>query len=168
MKKLFISLPMSGRSGAEICAEMNDLKEYAEDIMGEPLELIKSYFDGGADNPLRFIGESITVMSDANVILFAEGWENAKGCGIEHRCAEMYSTATIIYDERLVRSREALAPCPFCGHDDALYLRINREFSRVEIGCAVCRVQKLRAYHGDAGDITEAVDRWNRRISSAN
>lgn len=44
MKKIFASLPMAGKSYAEIRKGQESLLRKAKDILGEPVELIESLF----------------------------------------------------------------------------------------------------------------------------
>ena len=44
MKKLFISQPMKGKSDADILAERKKAIKSAEDMIGEPVEVIDSFF----------------------------------------------------------------------------------------------------------------------------
>ena len=34
--------------------------------------------------------ESIKLLSEADIVIFAKGWEEARGCIIEHECCEKY------------------------------------------------------------------------------
>lgn len=45
MKKLFISKPMRGKSDEEILAERQKAIEAAEKVIGEPVEVIDSFFE---------------------------------------------------------------------------------------------------------------------------
>ena len=96
MKKLFISQPMRGKSDAEILAERTTAKEEAEARIGEPVEVIDSFFAGTTAHPLECLGESLKCMSRADMAYFAEGWESARGCRIERDCAEAYGIPCII------------------------------------------------------------------------
>ena len=51
MKKLFVSVPMKGRTEEEIKASIQKMKKIAEIYEGEELELIDSYIE---DNPQPF------------------------------------------------------------------------------------------------------------------
>ena len=68
MKKLFISLPMAGKSEEEIRNKMAEYKENAEYLMGEELELIDSFIDNAPgdikDVGIWCLGKSITMMAD--------------------------------------------------------------------------------------------------------
>lgn len=39
---------------------------------------------------IEFLAKSIALLATADIAYFAEGWENARGCRIEHKCAEEY------------------------------------------------------------------------------
>lgn len=93
MKKLFISQPMRGKTDEEILAERKKAIETAEKVVGEPVEVIDSFFEKAPANakPLWFLGKSLELLSDADVAYFAPGWEDARGCKIEHTCAVEYN-----------------------------------------------------------------------------
>lgn len=42
-------------------------------------------------HPARILGMSIELMSDADLVIFAEGWQYARGCRIEHRVCQDYN-----------------------------------------------------------------------------
>ncbi len=92
MKKLFISQPMRGKSDEEILAERQKAIETAEKVIGEPVEVIDSFFEKAPVDakPLWFLGKSLELLADADVAYFASGWEDARGCKIEHTCAVEY------------------------------------------------------------------------------
>lgn len=93
MKKLFISQPMSGKTDEEIKAERAKAIESAEKLVGEPVEVIDSFFQSApvGAKPLWFLGKSLELLADADVAYFAPGWEEARGCKIEHTCAVEYN-----------------------------------------------------------------------------
>ena len=93
MKKLFISQPMSGKSDAEIKEERTKAIRSAEEIMGEQVEVIDSFFENApADaKPLWFLGKSLELLAGADVAYFVPGWNEARGCVIEHTCAVEYN-----------------------------------------------------------------------------
>lgn len=92
MKKLFISQPMRGKSDEEILAEREKAIKVAQELVGEPVEVIDSFFQSApADaRPLWFLGKSLELLSTADVAYFADGWQDARGCRIEHECAVEY------------------------------------------------------------------------------
>lgn len=97
MKKLFISQPMKGKSDEEILRERKNAIKSAEELLGEPVELIDSFFQSAPVDarPLWFLGKSLELLSTADIAFFAKGWEDARGCKIEHTCAVEYGITTI-------------------------------------------------------------------------
>lgn len=97
MKKLFISQPMNGKTNEEILAERADAIMAAKEALGTEVEVIDSFFENAPVNarPLWFLGMSLKLLSTADIAYFARGWENARGCKIEHACALAYGIHTI-------------------------------------------------------------------------
>lgn len=97
MKKLFISQPMRGKTDEEILAERKKAIESAERNLGEPVEVIDSFFQNApADaRPLWFLGKSLELLSTADIAYFAKGWEDTRGCRIENQCAIEYGIEVI-------------------------------------------------------------------------
>lgn len=97
MKKLFISQPMRGKTDEEILAERKKAIESAERNLGEPVEVIDSFFQTAPVDarPLWFLGKSLELLSTADIAYFAKGWEDARGCRIENQCAIEYGIEVI-------------------------------------------------------------------------
>lgn len=97
MKKLFISQPMRGKTDEEILAERKKAIESAERNLGEPVEVIDSFFQNAPSDarPLWFLGKSLELLSTADIAYFAKGWEDARGCRIENQCAIEYGIEVI-------------------------------------------------------------------------
>lgn len=100
MKKLFISQPMKDKTNEEILATREKAIESAKKHIGEDVEVIDSFFKDAPHDakPLWFLGKSLELLSTADVAYFAKGWEDARGCRIEHTCAVDYGIETIIED----------------------------------------------------------------------
>lgn len=98
MKKLFISQPMRGKTDEEILKEREIAIEKARDVLGEEVEVIDSFFQSAPVNakPLWFLGKSLELLSTADIVYFADGWENARGCKIEHECVVEYGIDIIV------------------------------------------------------------------------
>ena len=101
--RLFISQPMRGKSDEEIESEREDLIAIAKAVYagrGE-VEVIDSFFKGGLDvpagakAPLYYLGKSLELLATADVAIFAEDWREARGCRIEHECADGYGVTRI-------------------------------------------------------------------------
>ena len=99
MKKLFISQPMRGKSNDEIRQVRNEAIVIAHNITNEDIEVIDSFFEGAPVDakPLWYLGKSIELLANADFVYFAEGWNEARGCIVEHYCAKEYGL-TIIKD----------------------------------------------------------------------
>lgn len=96
MRKLFISQPMRGLTEEEICKNRALARFYAEDTFREKFEVLETYFDfPDGTKPLEYLGESIKYLSKADVVVFAHGWDKARGCKIEQICATEYGVTCI-------------------------------------------------------------------------
>lgn len=102
MKKLFISQPMKGKTDGQILAERERAIEAAKELVGEEVEIIDSFFQAApADaKPLWFLGKSLELLSSADVVYFAPGWNQFRGCKIEHECAVQYGIDRIESEEQ--------------------------------------------------------------------
>lgn len=90
MMKAFISQPMRGKTADEIRAERQNMISALKEKCGDDVEVLDSFFVDFNGNALAFIAKSIEVLSKADVAIFAAGWEDARGCRIEHECAVQY------------------------------------------------------------------------------
>lgn len=103
MKKIFVSVPMRGRTEEAIKASITKMKKIAEAYEGEELELIDSYIPDAApecnNQRLWYLGESIKKLADADV--FVGVWEcidDFVGCEIEKIAARGYHIKSYILD----------------------------------------------------------------------
>ena len=101
MTKIFISQPMKDKTNQEIEKERKEIIEKTKKYFGE-IEVIDSFFKNAPHDakPLWFLGKSLELLSNADVIVLGKGWENARGCKIEHECAIQYGIK-IAYIENL-------------------------------------------------------------------
>jgi hypothetical protein len=88
---------MNGKTNEEILAVREKAIKSAERNIGEPVEVIDSFFKDAPHEakPLWFLGKSLELLSTADVVYFAPGWENARGCKIENQCAIEYGITVI-------------------------------------------------------------------------
>lgn len=96
--KLFISQPMRGKTDEEILAVREKAIQSAKNALrSENVEVIDSFFQAAPVDakPLWYLGESLKLLATADIAYFAEGWEKARGCKIEHTCAVEYGIKTI-------------------------------------------------------------------------
>ena len=106
MKKLFVSVPMKGRTEEEIKASIQKMKKIAEIYEGEELELIDSYIE---DNPPKdskeavwYLGESLKKLAQADVFIGIRESYDWNGCCIERETAEKYGIKTYMIPARYV------------------------------------------------------------------
>lgn len=105
--KAMLSQPMEGKTNEEIIAT----RERAIAVLKERgYEIINTLFTDewysqeamkkrGVENiPLCFLAKSLENMSLCHAAYFCKGWENARGCKIEHEVAKAYGM-TIIYED---------------------------------------------------------------------
>lgn len=92
MLKVFISQPMNCKTNDEIKEERAAIKKAMECAFEEDIELIDSFFENAPHdaNPLWYLGESIKLMSTADMIVFSNDWREARGCRAEFYLATMY------------------------------------------------------------------------------
>lgn len=97
MLQVFISQPMNGKTDKEIKEERSRIVSKIRKTLIEPFQVIDSFFESAPhdEKPLWFLGKSLELLSTADLAYFSKGWENARGCIIEHACAEAYNIVTI-------------------------------------------------------------------------
>ena len=91
--KVFISQPMRGKTDEEILTERNHMIEIVKkNYPDKEIEIIDSFFQGAPTDakPLWFLGKSLELLSTADVAVFAKGWNEYRGCRIEHDCCVEY------------------------------------------------------------------------------
>lgn len=95
MKKVFISQPMNGKTKAEILVERDKAIKLCKKYLGEDIKVLDTLFEEEApkevNQGLWFLGKSIQMLSHADYAFFCEGWEETRGCVIEHDCAKKYN-----------------------------------------------------------------------------
>lgn len=92
--KIFISQPMKGRTDEEIVQERKDIMaKWAN----KSVEFIDSFFCEPGKNSTDSLGKSISLMGEADLVVFAPGWQNARGCRIEHEVARVYGIQVSYY-----------------------------------------------------------------------
>ena len=94
MKKLFVSVPMKGRTEEEIRKTIDKMKKIAEIFEGEELELIDSYIE---DNPPKdnnqaiwFLGKSLEKLATADIFIGISEVCDWNGCYVEQEVAHRY------------------------------------------------------------------------------
>ena len=106
VKKAMLSQPMAGKTDDEI-REAREKAITAQEKEG--CEIVNTLFTdewyskesmeerGVVQIPLCFLAKSLESMSKCHVAYFCKGWENARGCRIDHDAAVAYGLE-IIYE----------------------------------------------------------------------
>ena len=106
-QKIMISQPMAGLTDEQITDVRNRFLQFAEK---ENLDVVNTLFQdewyssdsmttrGVVQIPLCFLAKSLENMSLCHKVYFAKGWEQARGCKIEHEAAIRYGLE-VIYEE---------------------------------------------------------------------
>ena len=102
-----LSQPMGGKTDEEIVATRDRAIKALE---SKGYEVINTLFTdewysresmterGVVQIPLCFLAKSLESMSLCHAAYFCEGWQNARGCKLEHETAKAYGL-DIIYEE---------------------------------------------------------------------
>ena len=96
--KVFISQPMKNKTDEEILTERNRMIEAVVRMHPDTeIEIIDSFFQGAPVDakPLWFLGKSLELLSTADIAVFAPGWDQFRGCKIEHTCCIEYGIEII-------------------------------------------------------------------------
>ena len=107
MKKAMLSQPMGGKTDEEI---ITTRERAVSTLEARGYEIVNTLFTdewynhenmearGVVQIPLCFLAKSLENMSLCHASYFCKGWENARGCRIEHEAARAYGL-DIIYEE---------------------------------------------------------------------
>ena len=107
MIKAMLSQPMAGKTDKEIIETreraMSELREKGYEIVNtlftdEWYSRENMEKRGVVQIPLCFLAKSLENMSLCHAAYFCKGWENARGCRIEHEVAKAYGLA-ILYED---------------------------------------------------------------------
>lgn len=92
-KKVLISQPMKGLSTEQIKANR---KQAVEIVTANGYEVLDSIFnfediENVKNKPLYYLAKSIKLIAkEADAVYFMEGWEQARGCVVEHAACLVY------------------------------------------------------------------------------
>lgn len=100
LNKLFISLPMGGRTKEDVMKSMKELHEVAEIMYGRKLEVIPTYIEeeppDGLNENIWYLGKSIEKLAEADYFIGCKanntikGQYKFKGCEVEAHIAIEY------------------------------------------------------------------------------
>lgn len=118
MKKLFVSVPMKGRTKEAIKASIAKMHKIAEIFEGEELELIDSYVENdppvNSKQAIWYLGKSIEKLATADIFIGIDRHYDWHGCQIETEVASFYEIrsyqvdATAIIDNYFKAVEKAL------------------------------------------------------------
>ena len=107
MKRAMLSQPIAGKTDDEI---KETRKKAIKTLENKGYEIVNTLFTdewyskekmaerGVVQIPLCFLAKSLENMSLCHAAYFCKGWENARGCRIEHEAAKAYGL-DIIYED---------------------------------------------------------------------
>ena len=107
MMKSMLSQPMAGKMDEEIIATR---EKAIKALQARGYEIVNTLFTdewynrenmekrGVVQIPLCFLAKSLENMSLCHAVYFCKGWEQARGCRLEHDAAVAYGL-TVIYEE---------------------------------------------------------------------
>lgn len=105
--KAMLSQPMAGKMDEEIIATR---EKAIKALQARGYEIVNTLFTdewynrenmekcGVVQIPLCFLAKSLENMSLCHAVYFCKGWEQARGCRLEHDAAVAYGL-TVIYEE---------------------------------------------------------------------
>ena len=89
--KVMISQPMRGKTTKQIETER---KELVEELERKGHEVVNTIFaeetPKDCDTAIYYLSKSVEAIGKVDGIVFMQGWENARGCKIEHQIACAY------------------------------------------------------------------------------
>ena len=110
MKKVFISCPMKDRTREAIEESMLKMTEYAEKFLEEEVEVIPTYIEETPENVknrgLWYLGESIKMLSEADVFVGMSSPYDYRGCHVEVMAARNYDIPTILIPNDYIFTKE--------------------------------------------------------------
>ena len=96
---------MSGKREKEIMEDRALILEHLTrfSVYERDIEVIDTYITDeppeDANVRLWYLGKTIELLSQADLVVFAKDWEKARGCRIERECARIYHIPAIIISE---------------------------------------------------------------------
>lgn len=120
MKRLFVSVPMKNRSKEDIRYTIEKAAKVAEDIFGEPLEVIDTWIDeeppeGTANASIWYLGESVKLISKADYAILPIDCSFNSGCLIEKEVIKEYYIPYFEIDMHNTYFQPDLNIDNFCG-----------------------------------------------------
>lgn len=106
-KKVFLSVPMNGRTDDQILAYLGSLAAIAVAYFGKDVELFDGYTNATPDESCKndgiyYLGESFMKLAKCDAILAPDTYYSTRGCLMEVNAADKYGIAVYKYDGKIV------------------------------------------------------------------
>ena len=102
--KVFISMPMNGKSKSEIEDAYHKEWKKVRDFISEKgykgkivrdIEIFNGYVEleensNVRNSALNYLGASLQKLAEADVLWMGNGWTDSRGCRLERKCAAQY------------------------------------------------------------------------------
>ena len=96
---VMISLPMQGKTEEQIDEEMADMMDLVWNIYPDACIRDSIIENHEEKTELECFSESIFHMSQSDMLAMGYGWENARGCKLEHEIAKAYNMPILYLDD---------------------------------------------------------------------
>jgi hypothetical protein len=107
--KVFISQPMKNKTNDEILKERECIKTLAAELLSrdggvkkDKIVFINSFQKDKKGKPLYLLGESLKMLSEADMAFFPANYEEYRGCNIEYKCAYEYGIDIETYNKGII------------------------------------------------------------------
>ena len=101
--KIMLSSPMKGKTQEEIEEEREEMFEKIGYMDVDYVVMETVIKDAEKKSELECFSESIWLMSKADVLCMGYGWQEARGCRLEHDIAKAYNMPIIYLEDDLFR-----------------------------------------------------------------
>ena len=99
MKQVFISQPMNNIPDTTIRENFKKAEEQLTAELGGEFNIINTYIEQEPPTDINaglwYLGKSLEFLAEADIAVFLNEWETARGCNIEHTCAVAYGIPCI-------------------------------------------------------------------------
>jgi Asp-tRNA(Asn)/Glu-tRNA(Gln) amidotransferase A subunit family amidase len=95
MKKVIIAQPMRGKTEEQVRAERSELVKILTEQGYEIIDTVFPNFTKEGNIPLKYLAKSLEFIADVDCVYFMDGWQDARGCRIEHQVCVDYGIKII-------------------------------------------------------------------------
>lgn len=101
MKRAMVSCPMNGRSEASIAMTMMHASDWLQE---HGYWVVQSFVNKRVPLSVKhesvwYLAKSIEVLCEVDAVFFCKGWENARGCILEHEICKKYGIPCLYEQE---------------------------------------------------------------------